>query len=89
MLKLLMLLLLLVLTLKLLLMLEFVMAKVESWCVGCRCLLEDGEYEYMVTPVASGESASGGNWGRRVLLRGILGQECVYSASCGFYSSVQ
>ena len=89
MLKLLRLLLLLMLMLKLLLMLEFVMAKVESWCVGCRCLLKDGEYKYMVTPVASGESSSGGNQGRRVLLREILGQECVYSTSCGFYSSVQ
>ena len=49
------------LVLKLLLMLEFVMDKVESWCVGCSCLLEDGEYEYMVTPVVSGESSSGGN----------------------------
>ena len=67
MLKLWKLLLLLMLMLKLLLMLEFVMAKVESWCVGCRCLLEDGECEYMLTPIASGESASGGKWGRSVL----------------------
>ena len=89
MLKLLRLLLLLMLMLKLLLMSELVMAKVENWCVGYRCLLEDGECEYIVTPVDSRESSSGGNWGRGMLLWRILGQECIYSASWGFYSSVQ